>query len=189
MPVVKRIQADSLAIQQVVYNDRVAPFNTLARDFVQKVYGRPTFHGITPEQVVSSWMLYPEEWNRTPIIRIKNQELRTALGLKEEYASLDHLFDGTQYKLQPLWQREQGNRSKLAQAIQETDEKVGLILMLRQGTLVRPLPPDVPHLSSQKVNAELWYNRILFSKILFMVNLTLGFAALRIIHVQDADEP
>ena len=68
-------------------------------------------------------MLYPEEWNRTPIIRIKNQELRTALGLKEEYASLDHLFDGTQYKLQPLWQREQGNRSKLAQAIQETDEK------------------------------------------------------------------
>ena len=57
LPVVKRIQADSLAIQQVVYNDRVAPFNTLARDFVQKVYGRPTFHGITPEQVVSSWML------------------------------------------------------------------------------------------------------------------------------------
>ena len=49
--------------------------------------------------------------------------------------------------------------------------------MLRQGTLVRPLPPDVPHLSSQKVNAELWYNRIPFSKILFMANLTLGFAA------------
>ena len=177
LPVVKRVQADSLAIQQVVYNDRVAPFNTLARDFIQKIYGRPSFHGITPEQVVSSWMLYPEEWNRTPIIRIKNQELRTALGLKEEYASLNHLFDGTQYKLQPLWQREQGNRSKLAQAIQETDEKVGLILMLRQGTLVRPLPPDVPHLSTQKVNAELWYNRIPFSKILFMVNLTLGFAA------------
>ena len=132
LPVVKRVQADSLAIQQVVYNDRVAPFNTLARDFVQKIYGRPSFHGITPEQVVSSWMLYPEEWNRTPIIRIKNQELRTALGLKEEYASLNHLFDGTQYKLQPLWQREQGDRSKLAQAIQETDEKVGLILMLRQ---------------------------------------------------------
>ena len=177
LPVVKRVQADSLAIQQVVYNDRVAPFNTLARDFVQKIYGRPSFHGITPEQVVSSWMLYPEEWNRTPIIHIKNQELRTALGLKEEYASLNHLFDGTQYKLQPLWQREQGNRSKLAQAIQETDEKVGLILMLRQGTLVRPLPPDVSPLSTQKVNAELWYNRIPFSKILFMVNLTLGFAA------------
>ena len=138
---------------------------------------RTTILPITSEQVVSSWMLYPEEWNRTPIIRIKNQELRTALGLKEEYASLNHLFDGTQYKLQPLWQREQGNRSKLAQAIQETDEKVGLILMLRQGTLVRPLPPDVSPLSTQKVNAELWYNRIPFSKILFMVNLTLGFAA------------
>lgn len=177
LPVVRRAQADSLAVRQVVYNGRIAPFNTLARDFVQKLYGRPTFHGITPEQVVSSWMLYPEEWNRVPIIRVKDRELRTALGLKEEYVPLNHLFNGTQYKLQPLWQREQGGRSKLARAIQETDEKVGLVLMLRQGTLVRPLPPGVPHLSARKVSAELWYNRIPFSKILFMVNLTLGFAA------------
>ncbi len=197
LPVVKRTQADSLATLQVVYNDRIAPFNTLARDFVQKIYGRPTFRGITPEQVVSSWMLYPEEWDRVPIIRIKDRELRAALGVKEEYASLNQLYDGTRYKLQPLWQREQAGRSetaskqaqdelarslpdgnglsKRARAIQETDEKVGLILMLRQGTLVRPLPSGVPRLTTRKVNAELWYNRIPFSKILFMVNLTLGF--------------
>ena len=43
LPVVKRIQADSLAIQQVVYNDRVAPFNTLARDFAKAVF---SFHGL-----------------------------------------------------------------------------------------------------------------------------------------------
>ena len=57
LPVVRRAQADSLAARQVMYNDRVAPLNTLCRDFVQKVYGRSVFRGLSPEQVVaSSWL-------------------------------------------------------------------------------------------------------------------------------------
>ena len=59
LPVVKRTQADSLASVQVVYNGRIAPLNTPARDFVQKVYGAPSFRGLTPEQVVASWQLHP----------------------------------------------------------------------------------------------------------------------------------
>ena len=178
LPVVRRAQADSLAARQVMYNDRVAPLNTLCRDFVQKVYGRSVFRGLSPEQVVASWMLYPEEWNRVPIIRIKNRELRERLGIRGEYATLAGLFDGTTYKLQPLWQQEMGKHSQLGRAIQETDEKAGLALMLTQGTLVRPLPPGTPRLSEQQVRAELLYNRIPFNKILFMANLTLGFVAI-----------
>lgn len=194
LPVVKRAQADSLASRLVTYNGRVAPFDTPARDFVRKIYGRSSFRGLTPEQVAVSWMLYPEEWNRVPVILIKDAELRAALGLGEgmprqhgrsRHVSLADLFDGTRYKLQPLWERERlaatrepgGGRSRLARAIQETDEKVGLILMLREGTLFRPLPPGVPRPSAWKIKAELLYNRVPFSKILFMVNLTLGFAA------------
>ena len=178
LPTVRRAQADSLAVRQVVYNDRVAPFNTLCRDFVQKVYGRPSFHGLSPEQVVTSWMLYPEEWGRTPVIRIKNRELRDRLGTNREHAALSELFDGKDYKLQPLWQQEMGRRSKLGRAIQETDEKVGLVLMLTQGTLVRPLPPGTPRLSERKIQAELLYNRIPFNKVLFMANLALGFTGI-----------
>ena len=177
LPVVKRTQADSLASVQVVYNGRIAPLNTPARDFVQKVYGAPSFRGLTPEQVVASWQLHPEAWNRVPFIRIKSSKLRERLGIKDEYAMLSELFDGTGYKLQALWQQEMGTRGKMAKAIQETDEKVGLALMLTQGTLVRPLPPGLPGLSSAKVRAELWYNRIPFCKILFMANLTLGIVA------------
>ena len=33
LPALARKQADSLARKQVIYNDRVVPFNTLARDF------------------------------------------------------------------------------------------------------------------------------------------------------------
>jgi hypothetical protein len=66
--------------------------------------------------------------------------------------------------------------SKLAKAIQETDEKVGLILMLTNGTMIRLLPDDgsVKPLSNTKIEAEILYNRIPFSKILFMANLSLG---------------
>ncbi len=175
LPVLERAQADSLASRQVIYNGRVVPFDTPARDFMQKVHGRATFRGMTPVQVAGSWQLYPEAWNRVPVIRIKDHTLRETLGIGGEYASLSDLSDGQQDRLQPLRQQEAGQRGKTARAIQETDEKIGLILMLTQGTFVRPLPPEAERLSNARVGAELLYNRIPFNKALFMANLTLGF--------------
>ena len=69
--------------------------------------------------------------------------------------------------------------TSLEKAIMETDEKVGLILMLRSGTLIHPLPEDgsIKPLSDVKVQAEILYNRIPFSKLLFMFNLTVGMLA------------
>lgn len=174
--VLNKIQADSLAQQQVIYHDRVVPFNTLARDFVKKLTGKTYYKGFTPEQVISGWILYPESWENEPMIYIKSPELHHLLGLKTSYARLTDLFDGPVYRLQKTWQQEQGKDSKLAKAIQETDEKVGLILMLEKGTFIHPLPTDgsVQPLSEMEVKAELLYNRIPFSKILFMINLSLG---------------
>lgn len=47
------------------------------------------------------------------------------------------------------------------------------------GTLIRPLPEDgsVEPVSNTKIQAELLYNRIPFSKLLFMFNLTVGMLA------------
>ena len=66
--------------------------------------------------------------------------------------------------------------SPLQKAAIETDEKVALVMMLQNGTLIRPLPTDgsVEPLSKEKLQAELLYNRIPFTKILFMFNLTMG---------------
>ena len=179
LPALKRAQADSLSREQVIYHDRVVPFNTLARDFMQKLTGKPSYKGLTAEQVIGGWLLYPEVWRNEPLIYIKNAELRHLLNLPTPYARLTDLFDGSVYRLQEHWQREQGKQSKLAKAIQETDEKVGLILMLEKGTFIHPLPADgsVQPLSEREVTAELVYNRIPFSKILFMVNLTAGISA------------
>lgn len=180
LPALSRRQADSLASEQVIYQDRVAPFNTLARDFVLKLTGKPSYAGLTPEQVLGGWLLRPEVWREEPMILIKSSELRRRLGLTSSYARLSDLFEeGNRYRLQAFWQGGKSPQQKLTpleKAVLETDEKVGLLLMLQNGTLIRPLPADgtVRPLPESKVRAELLYNRIPFSKLLFMFNLTLG---------------
>lgn len=179
-PVISIKEADRLSVQQVVYHDRVVPFNTLAIDFVKKLSGEESFGGLTPEQVVGSWMKYPEEWKFVPIIEVKSAELRQLLNLEESpCVSLVDLQEGGHNRLHDLWQSASQPVEKLSlleKAILETDEKVALIEMLLQGSLVRPISTDgsVKPLSSVQVRAELLYNRIPFSKILFMFNLTLG---------------
>lgn len=182
LPALSIRQADSLAYEQVIYHDRVVPFNTLARDFVVKLTGRPSYAGLTPEQIIGGWLLRPEVWQYEPMIYIKNRELCRLLNLETSYASVADLFDGQRYRLQGFWQgrQETGRKmSPLEKAIVETDEKVGLILMLQKGTLIRPLPKDgsVKPLPLSKIRAELIYNRIPFSKCLFMFNLTVGLLA------------
>lgn len=182
LPALSIRQADSLAYEQVIYHDRVVPFNTLARDFVVKLTGRPSYAGLTPEQIIGGWLLRPDVWQYEPMIYIKNRELCRLLNLKTPYASVADLFDGQRYRLQDFWQgrQETGRKmSPLEKAIVETDEKVGLILMLQKGTLIRPLPKDgsVKPLPLSKIRAELIYNRIPFSKCLFMFNLTVGLLA------------
>ena len=186
LPVLNLKQADSLASVQVIYHDRVVPFNTLARDFVLKLTGKPAYKGLEPEQVIGGWLLHPEVWKDEPMIRIKSAALRRRLGLESDFARLFDLFGGQTYRLQAYWDasdNHSGELSPLDKAIVETDEKVGLILMLQQGTLIRPLPDDgsVARLPEAKVRAELLYNRIPFSQVLFMFNLTVGLLAFAVL--------
>jgi hypothetical protein len=192
--VLARQDAEKLKMRQVIYHDRVAPFHTLARDFVIKLSGKPSYHGLTPEQVVASWLLYPEEWQHEPMFRVKSERLRQELGLKSEYAALVDLFDGKTYRLEGLLQRlqdevrnthekgwlENRQAKKLEKEVLELDEKVGMVLMLQKGTFIRPLPEDgsVTPLSPLRIRAEIFYHAVPFTKILFMANLSLGLLAL-----------
>lgn len=179
LPALNRIQADSLSKTQIIYNDRVSPFNTLARDFVLKITGKPVYKGLTPEQVVGGWLLRPDVWREEPMIYIKNKELCQRLGIQGQYARLTDLFNKGNYRINSFYVYEDSvgsPSSRFRKSLIELDEKVGLILMLQNGTLIRPLPTDgsVIPLSNSRLQAELWYNNIPFSKILFMFCLTIG---------------
>lgn len=194
LPAFNREKADSLAAKQVIYNGRVAPFNTLARDFVLKLTGKASYGGLTPEQVVSGWLLRPDAWQHEPMILIKNKELRQLLHIDGKYARLTDLFQGSDYVLQRYWKGTDGPgqaNDALQKAIAETDEKVGLLMMLNKGTLIEPLPSNgsVQPLSATRVQAELLYNRLPLTEVLFMLNLTLGFVAFGLmIYRQMRDE-
>lgn len=176
LPAIRLEEADKHSSAQIIYNDRIAPFNTLAIDFVTKLYGKSTYRGLSPEQVVISWQLHPDDWSKAEIIRIKSGQLRSILNIDSDYASLNDLFNSEGvYILTDLYKKEVGTHSKLEKAIIETDEKVAIIQMLINGTLIKPVPHGAQPLSSMRINAELLYNSIPFSKILFMTNLTVGF--------------
>ncbi len=176
LPAIPRAKADLLARRLVVYGGRVCPLNTLAVDFCKKLTGSTHFLHLTPEQVLLSWLYYPEAWQRVPMILVKSSGLRTRLGLDGKFARLDQLHDGHHYRLQTLMQQVGSNDAASAQAVRELDEKVALIFMLHKGTLLRPAPEGTL-LPEWRITLELLYNRLAPVKWLFMALLTLGIAA------------
>ena len=164
LPTISDDKAEQMARMQVIHNDRIAPFNTLAQDIVKKIYGSDSYHGLSAEQVVYGWIARPDVWKDEPLIKIKDSRLREELGIKGNYACLSELT---------------AHIDKLASnpSYRSVDEKVGILLMLANGTLVKPLPKDVVPLTKERVEAEILYNAIPFNKIMFMYHLSLGVIA------------
>lgn len=159
---VPRQQADSLSRKQVMYNGRVMTFNSLARDFTLKITGDTRYRGLSSEQFMASWLLYPEQWQGERAILVKDKALRDCLGLDGRYASLDDLFSASDYyRLRDLYGK--GN-AELDRAIEELDEKVGLIMDLLAGNLIMRLPDNADSMSAARVEAEIVYNQVPFPR-------------------------
>ena len=167
IPTINKEKADRMARMPIIYNDRVTPLSTLAHDFTQKLYGKSSYKGLCAEQVLYGWLQRPEVWKDEPMLKIKDAQLRQQLGIEGKYARLSDLFNGNEYKLQGLI--EKGQESK---AVRELDEKVGIILMLTNGSLIKPAKGV--DISDRKISAEILYNNLPFAKMLFMFNLTMG---------------
>lgn len=168
VPTINSEKAERLARMPVMYNNRVAPLSTLALDFTTKIYGKGSYKGLSAEQVLYGWMKRPEVWKDEPMIKIKDKELRRKLGVEGKYARFSDLFDANgQYKLYGMSGVGQDDK-----AVRELDEKVGIILMLVNGTLVQPASGQ--EVSPTRLEAEVIYNKVPLPKVLAMGNLTLG---------------
>lgn len=166
--------ADSLRTRQVVYGGRIVTFNTLARDVVTKLYGKPSYRGLSPEQTLLSLRLYPEEWKNEPLLLVKDRRVGDALGLTGKYAALTDLFDSAgNYRVEPLYSRlgDGGRRG-----LEELDEKVGIVLMLYSGDFIVTPSPSDESLPGWRVSLELLYNSLPFSTVVFII-LFLGSVA------------
>jgi len=140
LPVVSREKADSIEREQIIWNDRPCPIGTMAQDFLQKIYGSKSYRGLSATQVITSWTLAPKAWNKMPLIKQKGKG----------YRKMDDFIDYS------------SPTPKLKNVGEDpaTDEKVALILMLQQGTLIQSIPTGMERLSETRVSIELLYNRI-----------------------------
>ncbi len=86
-----RHTADQMGRMQVLYKGRVCPLQTFAKDFTTKLYGKATYQGLTPEQVLGGWIFYYSEWCDEPIIKIKDADLRQQLGMNGRYTTFNNL--------------------------------------------------------------------------------------------------
>lgn len=174
VPAVSAEKASKMERLQVSGEERVMPLGTLARDFLLGVYGRTSYRGLTPTQVLAGWTLRPDVWKDQPMILVGDAALQARLGLKEKHCAFAALFapDGT-YLVEPLTR--DSVPEKLRKAAIELDERVGLVLLLTRGELVRPAP-TAAKVSETRVTAELLFNRIPFTVVLFIACLVLGFA-------------
>ena len=174
-------KAKEVAREQVVWNGRLCPFSTFALGFLQSVYGKSSYKGLSPEQVVYGWLLRPEVWKDEPMIHIPEADLQRQLHIEGEYAKFSELFDDTLgYKLNTLGSdlpermRQMARESSAAISL---DEKVGDIILLTRGQLFQPRPADMEPLPAWRVEGEILWNNTPSWAILLIVTAVVALLA------------
>ena len=122
----------------IYYNDRLCPLQTVAKDFTIKLYGKSTYKGLNAEQVLSGWFFFYDDWKTEPMIRIKDKETRSLLGIEGTYASLGDFIDFNGYKLQDALQ------SNKYPGVAIANEKFNLVSMASTGSLLKIYPYRLP---------------------------------------------
>ena len=126
----------------MLYNDRICPVQTYALDFTKKLCGKRHYRGLTAEQVLTGFFLWPDEWSREPIIKVKNAQLRQALQLSP-MSSVGNFFSEAKggYIVGPLLQQYySGQNDELHQEAAKLDDRLQLVMQLRGGTPFRVFP-------------------------------------------------
>lgn len=179
VPVVDELYADSLATVQVTFNGETVPFNTVATKLTLKLTGKAKVSGLSPEAFVASLIKYRDEWSEVPFLKIKDRELRDALGVKEDYASVAQLYDESGAFLpERLYE---GGKGPLDKAILRLDEKVALLIDLWQGELFTLLEKDSGSLRSPfSIKSEIAYNRLQPPRLIFILTIFLAIGVLGI---------
>lgn len=202
-PVLPATTAERLGRLHIVYNDRLAPVETYARDFTKKICGSRSYKGLTAEQILSGFLFWPDEWSAEPAIHVKGGALKETLQLPGQ-CSVNTFFNPTMggYILGPyISEYYNGNHDAFHKDAAKMDDRLMLIMQLRQDApltkMTRHLAEDaragrfsrvdsmltdlltnqqasLPLPTPLQQQAEHLYNKVPFATILFMINLTMG---------------
>ncbi len=154
-PTLPQASAERFGQLYMNYNDRICPVQTFALDFTKKLCGKRSYRGLTAEQVLTGFIFWSNEWDAEPIVKVKSGELRQTKNLPK-FCSVNQFFSQESgYILGPMVQESyQGNNDKLHQEAMKVDDRLQLIMQLRQGLLLRLFPAPV---KEGTANAVKWF--------------------------------
>ncbi len=123
----------------MMYDGRIAPLQTFARDFTMKLTGKTEYRYANAEQVLSGWLFFTQKWQSVELLTIEHEELQQVIG--KQTASYMDFYRSGQYKLAPYLQEHLGSQqSPLTKEAVKLDEKIQLINMLQSGMLIKIFP-------------------------------------------------
>ena len=154
LPTLREDRAQEFGRLLVSYQGRVCPMQTLALDMVRKLHGSNSYQHYSAEQVMAGLLFYAAEWDAEPLVRVKDTGLRQALQCGK-YVSVNQLVQGGDYVLQPYVEEYyRGKHSKLNKAAVDLDERLQLMALMRQGSMMRVFP------ARQSDGQILWYSPV-----------------------------
>ena len=144
---ISREQAAKLGKLWVLHDERIMPLQSLAYDFTTKLYGKHSYKSYNAEQVMAGWLLFPEIWGMMPIFEIKNSELQDIVGGNNVSFSDLFTINGDirhyrHYKLAHYYKQiyQGGKQSDFIKEAARLNEKIQIINMLQQGSLLAVFP-------------------------------------------------
>jgi len=129
------------------YQGRIKPINSLAIEIMNKVIRKESLYGLNANQLFISMIINPRAWQKLPIIKVKNKQLKKILGinLSNKYFSFDNVYNqfGT-YKfeddLEIANQKKPSQRTKFDKELIKVDERLNIIYNLFTGAFLKLFP-------------------------------------------------
>lgn len=126
-------------------NGRMEPMNTYAAKMLRKVYKRSSFKELSAEQVLIGFILNPEFWNNTPLIRQDNKQIGETISNKQKYIRFYDLFDKEgnyviAQQVERAYTLEPESRTSFDKDILKLDERVNILYAIQNGELMRIFP-------------------------------------------------
>ncbi len=134
--------ADDMGDLYILWNNRICPFQTFARQFTAKLSGKTSYKGLTAEQVACGWIFYYDDWKDEPMIKVKNGNVRRLLGIDGGYASLEDFYRTVSSgAMQQAIDSLQGiDDQATIRALGEADERYQIANKVAAGTMIKLFP-------------------------------------------------
>lgn len=124
---------------------RIKPLNTLASEVVRKLTRKELFMGLDASQLYLSMLVYPEYWQKVPMIKVSHSQLKKELNAEDGYTTFISVFDANfRYtlgdKLEEVNRKKEVDRSKYDKDLMAVDERVNISYMVYTGSMLKIFP-------------------------------------------------